>query len=72
MLITLALSSMMRVNKWTCPLSLLGVGILLVSYQTLVRYTWLGVLLNGRLQRPQIKCKSDSRNASETTIGACI
>jgi glucan biosynthesis protein C len=55
----LVLAAQWGVRDWSAPVTLKflvvcgSVGVvLLVSYELLVRYTWVGALLNGRKFRP--------------------
>lgn len=55
----LVLAAQVVVSNWPLPalvkfLALMAVvtGALLVAYQTMVRYTWIGTMLNGRRSRP--------------------
>ena len=55
----LVLAAQALVRDWPLPalvkfllISTVVTGILLFAYQTMVRYTWIGTMLNGKRTRP--------------------
>ena len=64
--LALIVAGQMLVRDWPMPalvkLSLVFVfatGVLLVMYQLMVRYTWVGTMLNGKRFRPSIATPGD-------------